>query len=71
MTDEKFRNLPVGENFVCGNKKLLVSQSESKSGCSGCYFHWKDCITPILPYCCSKDREDGLHVVFVEVENGK
>lgn len=74
MTDEKFRNLPVGKKFTCGNKKFLVSKRET-SGCDYCGFDELRYITcyeiqqlGIIPECKSDFREDGKSVLFEEVK---
>lgn len=75
MTDKEFRNLKVGANFTCGNKKFWVSENETCS-CDYCGFDELGYITcyeirklGIIPECESSFREDGKSVVFVEVEN--
>jgi hypothetical protein len=75
MTNEEFKNLKVGENFICGNKKFWVSE-RGADGCDYCGFDELGYITcyeirklGIIPECESSFREDGKDVVFVEVDN--
>ena len=74
MKDKKFINLPVGETFVCGTKKLMVKESEWED-CDDCIFNrpFMSCDElkelEIIPECYSDEREDGKYVVFEEVEN--
>lgn len=73
MTDKEFKNLGVGEDFICGNKKLWVSESDEKN-CEYCILNNEkiDCNAllkiGVIPECYFLYREDGKSVVFVEVE---
>ena len=78
MTDKEFKNLGVGEDFICGNKKIIVKLAETDTSCKGCiFYHSKNysgslCVAlekiGAIPECDILFREDGKSVVFVEVE---
>lgn len=79
MTKEEFENLPVGETFVCGNKKIIVKLAETDTSCKGCiFYHSKNysgslCVAlekiGAIPECDILFRKDGNSVVFVEVKD--
>ena len=70
MTKEKFLNLEIGKTFNIGNQKFKVLASTpscdecalKKFGC-GVYLYYQ-----LRPSCCRLARNDGMNVIFVEVE---
>lgn len=74
MTDEKFKNLEVGNTFMFAKKKLIVQRAETDFSCQACIFVEKsnECLflqkTGVIPECDMFFRKDNESVVFVEVQ---
>lgn len=75
MTSEEFYNLGVGEIFTIGCRKFEVIEIEMGIGCKDCAFYdiaGDGCLNfeeaGFKPCCCWEQREDGVAVIFVEVE---
>lgn len=72
LKEKEFRSLKVGEEFIAGNKKIKLIESEKYScdGCtfqnniSGCEFFQKKGIIPECNFDC---RADGKNIIFKEV----
>ena len=75
MTKEEFWNLPIGEEFTLGSKKLKVCKDWWD--CKRCFFrkvgYGKGCCKlqdyGMLPQCANCFREDKTDVYFNEVED--
>lgn len=68
-----FKNLPVGEMFIVGDKILVVKkENENNDFCSECFFRDLGiaCIhaqnKKIMPFCSHDDRTDKQDVCFIE-----